>query len=109
MVVLNKAVDYDIVDETCRRKVLAHSGSMMMVEVTFDKGGVGAVHTHPHEQITYVAKGKFEFEIDGVKTVVGTGDSLYMKPDVPHGTLALEDGILVDIFSPQRLDFLKRD
>ena len=107
MIVKNSQVKYERLDGKCRRKILAHDGGMMMGEGTFDKGGVGSVHTHPHEQITYVAKGKFEFEIGGEKTVVAQGDSLYMPPNTPHGTLALEDGVLVDVFTPQREDFLK--
>lgn len=107
MVVKNSDVAFEILDEKCRRKILAHDGEMMMVEVTFDKGGVGAEHVHPHEQITYVAKGRFEFHIDGEKSIVAQGDSLYMRPNVPHGTVALEDGVLIDIFTPQREDFLK--
>ena len=53
--------------EGCERRVLAYSDDLMCVENTFKKGAVGALHHHPHTQITYVASGKFEFEIDGVK------------------------------------------
>ena len=107
MVVKNSEVSFDYLDEKSRRKVLAHDGSMMMVEVTFDKDGKGSIHTHPHEQITYVAKGSFVFTIDGVEHPVVQGDSLYFPSNTPHGCTALEDGILVDIFTPQRQDFLK--
>lgn len=107
MFVFNSDVNYDILDEKSRRKILAHDGGMMMVEVTFDKGGVGSVHTHVHEQITYVAKGSFEFTIEGETKVVKQGDSLYFPSNAKHGCVALEDGILVDVFTPQRQDFLK--
>ena len=108
MVVNNSSVNYDILDPLSRRKILCHEGSLMMVEVTFDKGGVGSVHTHPHEQITYVAKGAFVFTIEGVEHTVKQGDSLYFPSNAKHGCTALEDGILVDIFTPQREDFLKK-
>lgn len=107
MVVKNSDIKYEILDEKSRRKILAHDGGLMMVEVTFDQDGTGSVHTHPHEQITYIVKGRFEFEIDGKKALVGQGDTLYMPPNVSHGTRALENGVLVDIFTPQREDFLK--
>ena len=55
------------VGEGVVRRVLAYSDDLMCVENTFKKGAVGALHHHPHTQITYVASGKFEFEIDGVK------------------------------------------
>lgn len=107
MVVKNESVPYTILDEKSRRKVLCHDGTQMMVEVTFDKGGSGSMHRHVHEQITYVAKGSFEFTIEGEKYVVHQGDSLYFPSNALHGCVALEDGILVDIFTPQREDFLK--
>ena len=47
------------------RRVLAYSKDLMAVENTFEKGAVGALHHHPHTQITYVVSGAFEFEIDG--------------------------------------------
>lgn len=89
------------------RRILAAGGKMMAVEVVFKKGAVGAVHTHPHEQISYVLKGKFEFQADGKTEIIKTGDSYYTTPNQPHGVVALEDGILLDIFTPQREDFLK--
>ncbi|SDH97110.1 cupin domain-containing protein [Proteiniclasticum ruminis] len=89
-----------------RRKVLAYNPEMMMCEITFLKGAVGDVHSHPHTQTTYVLDGVFEFTIGEEKRVVYKGDSLLMPADVPHGTVALEDGVLLDIFSPMRADFL---
>ena len=80
---------------------------MMAVEVHFEQGAVGAVHTHPHVQISYVLEGKFEFELDGKKTVIEKGDTYYTHPNAPHGVKCLEAGILLDIFTPRRDDFLK--
>ncbi len=90
------------------RKILTYGGKLMMVEVTMAKGGRGEVHTHPHEQISYIANGSFEFTVGDEKKTVHRGDSLYVAPNVPHGTLSLEDGsVVVDIFTPIREDFLK--
>ena len=36
------------------RRVLAHSQQLMIVEVNFEAGSIGSVHTHPHCQNTYV-------------------------------------------------------
>ena len=93
--------------EGVTRKIMARGGGMMSVEVTFKAGAVGAVHTHPHEQISYVAEGKFEFTMNGETVIIEKGDSYYVAPDVPHGVTALTDGVLIDIFTPQREDFLK--
>jgi quercetin dioxygenase-like cupin family protein len=89
------------------RKILASDGKMMLVEVTFKRGAVGALHTHPHEQVSYIVKGSFEFELEGKKEILHAGDSYYVKPNAPHGVKALEDAVILDVFTPQRADFLK--
>lgn len=88
------------------RRVLAYSDRLMIVEVNFEAGGVGTVHTHPHCQNTYVKSGRFRFTIDGEPVEVGPGDTIAFPPDLPHGTLCLEAGTLLDIFAPMREDFL---
>jgi quercetin dioxygenase-like cupin family protein len=93
-------------EEGITRKILAYSDELMMCEITFDKGAVGNVHSHPHLQVTYVVKGSFEFTVEGEKKVVKAGDSIYLPADSVHGTLALEEGVLVDVFNPKRDEFL---
>ena len=78
----------------------------MCVENNFSKGAVGALHSHPHTQITYVVSGVFEFEIDGVKKTVRAGDTMLKKDGVVHGCVCLEAGKLLDIFNPYRKDFV---
>lgn len=89
-----------------RRRVVLHTAELMVVEFTFERGGVGAPHSHPHVQASYVAAGKFEVTIDGrVRTLVA-GDSFIVPSNLVHGVKALEAGRLVDSFSPARQDFL---
>ena len=47
------------------RRILAYTDGLMCVENTFEQGAVGALHSHPHTQITYVVSGTFAFTIDG--------------------------------------------
>ncbi|MBO5561683.1 MAG: cupin domain-containing protein [Firmicutes bacterium] len=89
------------------RKIKAHDGNVMLVEVIFENGGFGAEHTHPHEQATYCLEGEFEFNVGGEIKKIGVGDTIYMPSDVPHSCKLLTPyGRLLDIFSPQRMDFL---
>ncbi len=88
------------------RQILGYNDNIMMVKVSFDAGEVGAVHAHPHTQVTYVAEGKFEFTIGGETKIVSKGDALYMEPDVEHGCTCLETGILIDCFNPMRDTFI---
>ena len=95
------------INEGMRRQILGFDDQIMLVKIEFLTGGLGVVHSHLHRQCSYVVSGVFEFEIDGIKKIVKTGDGLYMEPNVPHGVVCLEGGLLIDTFSPVRTDFLK--
>ncbi len=88
------------------RKFLGYDNQIMMVKVKFEKGAVGSPHHHFHTQTTYVAEGKFEFEIDGEKQIVSAGDGVYIEPNLVHSAICLEEGMLIDVFSPIREDFM---
>lgn len=107
MVVKGNEVNELDLGEGVTRKVLAHDGSMLAAEVSFKKGSIGTIHTHTHEQIGYVLKGSFELNINGKSCIIKKGDTYYTEPNLPHGVVALEDGKLLDIFTPQREDFLE--
>jgi quercetin dioxygenase-like cupin family protein len=89
------------------RQILGYDGQLMLVKVMFEKGAVGYAHEHFHSQSTYVAGGKFEVTINGEMKKLSAGDGFYTEPDVIHGVVCLEEGILIDAFSPMRHDFLK--
>jgi quercetin dioxygenase-like cupin family protein len=94
------------VDRGVTRQVMGHDDALMMVRVTFAKGAVGAMHSHPHRQVTYIERGRFEVTVDGHTMVVGVGDCFFVPPDTLHGAVALEDGALIDVFAPARMDFI---
>ena len=102
----NGDIDLEPCGEGVRRKILSYTDELMCVENHFEKGSIGAMHHHPHTQITYVVSGKFEFTINGEKKVVCAGDSMLKKDSVEHGCVCLEEGILLDIFSPMRKEFV---
>jgi quercetin dioxygenase-like cupin family protein len=106
MIVRNDDVILNELGKGVSRKILAHVTNMMMVEVNFIKGAVGEIHEHVHEQISYIIKGSFEVTIDEKKELVKTGDTFYIKPNELHGVLALEESTILDVFTPQREDFL---
>ena len=79
----------------------------MLVRVEFSKGAVGAIHHHPHRQVTYVVRGSFDAEVGGQTQRLGVGDCFFVTAEVPHGVVALEEGTLIDVFTPAREDFLR--
>ncbi len=88
------------------RQVMAYDGQLMLVKVKFETGAIGAPHAHYHSQATYVASGRFELTIGDEKRILEAGDGYYVEPDLMHGCVCLEAGILIDTFSPMRADFL---
>ncbi|WP_086981037.1 cupin domain-containing protein [Vibrio aphrogenes] len=92
-----------------KRKIVGYTDDLMAVHLCFDKGAIGAPHTHEiHDQIGYVVEGSFEAEINGEKRVLKKGDAYIARKHMEHGAVALEqDSILLDMFSPAREDFLK--
>jgi len=88
------------------RKILGTDNQIMMVKVKFEKDAVGSPHQHFHTQATYCASGKFEFTVDGETSIVEAGEGVYISPNLLHSAVCLEAGILIDVFSPVREDFL---
>jgi quercetin dioxygenase-like cupin family protein len=103
-----KDIPFDDLGKGVKRRVLAYHENLMIVETVFEAGAVGAMHHHPHEQITYIIEGEFDFTINGVTKRVVPGDSMYKQPDISHGALCVKAGKLLDIFTPHRADFLKK-
>ena len=90
-----------------RRRVILHTAELMMVEFAFTPGGIGALHSHPHVQASYVAEGAFDVTIDGVTERLSAGDSFIVPANAVHGVKALAKGRLIDSFTPRRADFLE--
>ena len=78
----NNEIDAEVCGEGVKRKILAYADEMMCVENHFEKGAIGALHHHPHTQITYVVSGQFEFTINGEKKIVNPGDALLKRDSI---------------------------
>lgn len=89
------------------RRVLAYSEDAMCVENTFETGAVGALHSHPHTQVTYIVSGRYRFTVGDENYEVKAGDTLVKKDGVIHGCVCLEAGVMLDFFTPMREDFVK--
>ncbi len=89
-----------------KRRIAAYHDNLMCVEMHFEKGAEGVMHSHPHEQISYVISGKFEFTVGDKTHVISAGDCTLKQPNIEHGAVCLEPGVLIDFFTPCREDFL---
>ncbi len=99
-------MEWEQVDPLLRRQIHGYDDKIMLVIADFKAGGVGQLHNHHHSQVTYVESGEFEMTIDGVVKTLKQGDSFYVLPWLMHGCVCTKPGILVDVFSPAREDFL---
>lgn len=88
-----------------RRAVMLDRPELMVVAFSFDAGAVGALHSHPHVQASYVAEGQFDVTVDGVTSRLSKGAGFIVAPDLVHGVVAITDGVLIDSFTPRREDF----
>jgi quercetin dioxygenase-like cupin family protein len=90
---------------------LAYLDNLMMVVLDLEDGPKGEPdppHSHPHEQICYVAQGEILFIMEGEQVQLGAGDLFLVPSGVPHTIQQLTKQVrLVDCFTPVREDFLK--
>lgn len=100
-------LDWIQVEDGIKRKIMAYNDALMLVKVAFDAGRIGTKHYHPHLQMTYIASGAFEVTIGENTKILRGGDVFYVgESNVVHGVLCLEEGMLIDVFTPKRADFL---
>jgi quercetin dioxygenase-like cupin family protein len=88
------------------RRSIIHGERTSLHELHIDKDAVVPLHAHPHEQTGYIASGRVVFEMGGEKRELGAGDAYCVPGEMPHGVVALEDCVCIDVFSPVRTEYL---
>jgi quercetin dioxygenase-like cupin family protein len=90
---------------------LGHTDNLMLVIVDFydgPKDRPDPPHSHPHEQVSYVAEGEILFVMEDQQTHLGPGDVFLVPSERPHSIQQLTEHVrLVDCFTPIREDFLR--
>lgn len=99
-------IEWKDLGEGVQRKIFGYEDRVMMVKVKFEKGAIGSLHEHHHTQVSYFESGVFEVTISGQKKVLKGGDGFFVPPNAVHGVVCLEAGMIVDVFTPHRSDFL---
>ena len=88
------------------RKVLAYNDKLFVAEHQLSKGFNGALHSHPHEQLVYVIRGRLRITAAGESFEVTDGDTFLVRGGVQHAAAALEDSLVIDVFTPCREDYI---
>ena len=89
-----------------KRQVLTHSPAMMLVRHQMRQGWCGSAHSHPHEQLVYIVSGCIRVTVGDVSRDVAGGESFIIASNIQHQATALEDSVVLDIFTPTREDYL---
>ena len=71
--VWEKDCEVEVLDSGVRRCIKGYIDDLMVAELKWDKGQVGAVHSHPHRQCDYIISGTFEAELNGEKRILKAG------------------------------------
>jgi len=103
-----EAVPLETVNPSMTRKIV--TGERMTIAWIWFKDGYRVQqHSHVHEQITQVIKGRmrFWFGADRAHIVeLGPGETIVIPSNLPHEALCLGDVEEIDIWSPRRDDWL---
>src|SRR5215469_16967042 len=86
-----------------------HTQNLTIARLEILKYAVVPEHQHVHEQVATVERGALQFSIEGRDIVLRGGQSLAIPSNVPHKVVALEDTVVVDVFSPARDDWQRGD
>jgi quercetin dioxygenase-like cupin family protein len=99
------------ISDTFERRITSLR-NLMVVVCDFSNGPASQPdppHSHPHEQITYVAEGDLYFLIEDEKHHLTKGDLYSVPSGIPHCIQTISKHVrLVDCFTPLREDFLKK-
>jgi len=87
-------------------KTLVYGNQTLLTEVRLEKNAVIPPHSHPHEQTGYLVSGQMDFQVDEQHIIAKPGDSWNIAGNVEHAATAIEESVVVEIFSPVREDYL---
>lgn len=88
---------------------LAVGEKSMVTKMNYVKGNFATTHQHPHEQCGYVISGQYRLIVEAdprIDAILTAGDSYAIPGNTPHSFEVLEGGEVVDVFTPQREDYL---
>lgn len=83
----------------------AHLPGMTVGEISLDAGVVVPMHAHPHEQVTYVIEGRFEFTVGSQTAILEPGAAALIPGGVMHGGRTITSCRVLDAFAPARDDY----
>jgi len=96
-----------LTDRISRQMISGESATVS--QLFLKKGATVPRHSHVNEQYSWIISGSLNFIFDDREVSVGAGEILIIPANVAHGAVALEDTLDVDIFTPRREDWIRKD
>ena len=103
---MSETGEWQYISSEIRRKIFPPGKEMMSMLIEFKVGGYGPEHSHPHEQLGFVVKGKIKMVLDEKEIIASAGEQIWVPGNVSHSVLALEDSLVLETFTPLREDLL---
>ena len=85
---------------------LAVGEKSLVTKMNYVAGNYADEHKHPHEQSGYVISGKYALTIGDENFELFPGDSYAIPGNVAHSFRVIEDGEVIDVFTPIRKDYI---
>lgn len=101
-----RASGYTEVIKGVHLKTLVHGNKTLMTQVRLEKGAIIPSHKHQNEQTGILISGHMDFLVDDEHHIAKPGDSWNIAGDMEHGATALEESVVIEVFSPVREDYL---
>ncbi len=88
------------------RRVMAYNDKLFLAEHQMNQGWAGSVHSHVQDQVVYVVRGHLKVTCQGKTFDLRVGDTFVVRGGVEHGASAVEDSVVIDVFTPCREDYI---
>ncbi|NWJ52870.1 MAG: cupin domain-containing protein [Bacteroidetes bacterium] len=86
--------------------VLAVGLQSMVTKMNYKVGDNVPLHAHPNEQSGYVISGKYRIKVGDLSEILTSGDSYSIPENIEHAWEVIEEGEVIDVFTPIRQDYL---
>lgn len=91
------------------QSAMEHSAQITYGCIDLEEGVIVPVHSHPHEQWTYILQGQMEFTLNGETQMLLPGMGAFIPSNALHGGVAVTACKVIDVFTPVREDYKAMD
>ncbi len=88
---------------------MLNSENATVARIFLARGAIVPRHSHVSEQFSLILSGALKFTFEDGEVVVRAGEMVFIPSNAPHAAEALEDTVDLDIFSPRREDWIRKD